>query len=206
MIKIDPPRAGAECRVCSVNVAESAGDVVEVLFQAEGSNHATIVKLCPQHRREAGELLLGEDHLARFLVWRGITDPCLTCTGTGTRLYPSTATWRGGMGGAMMTTDVCDTCWGSGDRHRAGVDLRRLRDEESKRTAAAAVDLLARAAGATLQSSAGAVREIVAVLREAVDKADRGRGKRAARRESIWFAPLAKGLADTLERAIGGGR
>lgn len=30
------------------------------------------------------------------------------------------------MGGASMTTDVCDKCWGSGDKHRPGENLRAL--------------------------------------------------------------------------------
>jgi hypothetical protein len=202
VIELHPNRDRSTCSICRWTEDAPTDNVVAVRFGTDGGNGGQAVNLCPDHRRQAGELLLGEDHLARFLVWRGIADPCLTCSGVGTRPYGSTSTWRGGMGGQMITSDVCDTCWGSGDRFRIGTDLRRLRDEESKRVAAAAVDLLARAAGATLQSSAGAVREIVMVLREAVAKADRGRGKRAAARESIWFGPLAKGLADVLERAL----
>lgn len=67
------------------------------------------------------------------LRWRGVDDPCLKCEGRGVRWYGSTSTWRGGMGAAMITWDVCDVCWGSGDRYRHGCDLRQLRDEESKR-------------------------------------------------------------------------
>ena len=44
-----------------------------------------------------------------------IRHPCAECGGSGYRLYASTATWRGGIGGQAMTTDVCDKCWGSGD-------------------------------------------------------------------------------------------
>lgn len=58
--------------------------------------------------------------------WRGVDDPCTKCQGAGVRSYSSTATWRGGMGGCMITTDVCDRCWGSGDEHRHGEDLRAL--------------------------------------------------------------------------------
>lgn len=39
---------------------------------------------------------------------------CPQCSGSGIKLYGSTATWRGGIGGAAMTNDVCDKCWGSG--------------------------------------------------------------------------------------------
>lgn len=140
----------------------------------------------------------------RFLDWRGIDGPdvCRTCDGIGKRMYGSTATWRGGMGGAMMTTDVCDACWGSGDRYHPGADQRRLRDEENARIAAAAVDVLARDAGATLSSSSGAVMEIVRLLNEAADKADRSRKNPIPGRDSIWFAPLVRSLASTLERAV----
>jgi hypothetical protein len=41
-------------------------------------------------------------------------DRCKACHGWGMRTYGSTATWRGGVGGQAMTTDVCDRCWGSG--------------------------------------------------------------------------------------------
>ncbi len=58
--------------------------------------------------------------------WRGVDDPCETCQGSGVKVYSSTATWGGGMGGSMMTKDVCDKCWGSGDKHRQGEDLRAL--------------------------------------------------------------------------------
>lgn len=39
---------------------------------------------------------------------------CIRCHGDGIRLYGSTATWRGGIGGAAMTYGVCNLCWGSG--------------------------------------------------------------------------------------------
>jgi hypothetical protein len=156
---------------------------------------------------EAAELITmpATELRLRFLDWRGIdpVDACRTCDGVGRRCYGSTATWRGGMGGAMMTTDVCDACWGSGDRYHPGADLRRLRDEESGRVAKEAVDALARAAGATLSSTVVQVMEIVTILREAAESAGKARGRnRNPRRESIWFAPLVKSLADTLERGL----
>lgn len=52
-----------------------------------------------------------------YLEWRGIhpRDACVLCGGAGVRVYPNTATWRRvGMSGQMLTTDVCDLCWGSG--------------------------------------------------------------------------------------------
>lgn len=64
--------------------------------------------------------------LMQFLEWRGIEDQCVKCGGTGRRAYASTSTWHGGAGGSMMTEDICDRCWGTGDQTRKGADLRRL--------------------------------------------------------------------------------
>ena len=43
---------------------------------------------------------------------------CERCGGWGKYAYPDTSTWRHGIGGQSFTTDVCDGCWGSGDKHR----------------------------------------------------------------------------------------
>ena len=56
-----------------------------------------------------------------------IEEPCGTCGGiAGRRIYGSTSTWRGGIGGAAMTEDVCDKCWGTGDLANKGRDLREM--------------------------------------------------------------------------------
>ena len=52
--------------------------------------------------------------------YRGIEihEACKDCDGFGIKVYGSTATYRGGIGGQMMTNDVCNKCWGSGrDKH-----------------------------------------------------------------------------------------
>jgi len=61
-----------------------------------------------------------------FLAWRNVDEPCDRCGGSGVRCYPSTAGWRGGAAGQQVTSDVCDLCWGSGDKNRHGVNLKRL--------------------------------------------------------------------------------
>ncbi len=58
-------------------------------------------------------------------------NPCSDCGGSGYKLYGSTATWRSGIGGAMMTEDVCDVCWGSGDTDKPWPSRRRLEWLES---------------------------------------------------------------------------
>lgn len=66
----------------------------------------------------------------RFLQWRGIQpdDACVRCDGAGRISYSNTSTWRHGIGGQAITPGVCDACWGSGDRRRPGVDLRKMID------------------------------------------------------------------------------
>jgi DnaJ-class molecular chaperone len=45
-------------------------------------------------------------------------DECPDCQGQGKKHYANTSTWRYGIGGAAVTMDVCDKCWGSGSRTR----------------------------------------------------------------------------------------
>jgi len=66
------------------------------------------------------------DETTRRLAWRGVRSPCPKCTGAGRRGYPGGQTWRGGMGTTLVTWDVCDGCWGSGDADAPGVDLRAM--------------------------------------------------------------------------------
>lgn len=58
--------------------------------------------------------------LERFREWRGldIGETCSRCDGAGRKCYPDTSTWHGGAGGQMITYDVCNKCWGSGDEKR----------------------------------------------------------------------------------------
>jgi hypothetical protein len=69
---------------------------------------------------------------------------CDSCGGLGRRAYGSTSTWSGGAGGQMMTADVCDRCWGSGDVDLPGEDLRVVLRE--RRECKRMLDLLERAA------------------------------------------------------------
>ena len=41
-------------------------------------------------------------------------------------MYNSTAIWRGGVGGRMMTEGVCDKCWGTGRSDKRGTDLKKM--------------------------------------------------------------------------------
>jgi hypothetical protein len=74
---------------------------------------------------------------------RGIEEPCKECGGFGVTTYGSTSTWRGGAGGQMLTSGVCDKCWGSGDAHRKWPSHRAAQNNERevKRLRAMYIDL-----------------------------------------------------------------
>lgn len=61
------------------------------------------------------------------LAWRGIdpAEACKECGGSGSKVYGDTSTWRRGVGGQSLTQDVCDHCWGSGNRLAPWPDRRR---------------------------------------------------------------------------------
>lgn len=67
-----------------------------------------------------------DEPYARFLEWRNVNTPCPGCSGAGSKAYGSTATWRGGLGGQAITMDVCDRCWGSGDKDCPWTSIRKL--------------------------------------------------------------------------------
>lgn len=67
-----------------------------------------------------------EQAIARVIEARGVETPCTRCSGLGTRVYGSTSTWSGGIGGQAMTTSACDACWGTGDAHKTGANLRAM--------------------------------------------------------------------------------
>lgn len=63
-----------------------------------------------------------------MLMYRGI-DPdevCKACSGLGVISYGNTSTWRRGVGGNMITMDVCNHCWGSGNANRKWPDWRLI--------------------------------------------------------------------------------
>ena len=92
----------------------------------------------PQVRSKSAAALLTQ--WQQFLDERNIQSPCPACSGLGVRVYGSTATWRGGIGGQTLTQDVCSYCWGSGDANRKWPSWRhyealqrkvdKLREEE----------------------------------------------------------------------------
>jgi hypothetical protein len=56
---------------------------------------------------------------------------CSACSGRGEITYGDTSTWRRATGaGQMLTSDVCERCWGTGRADRMGPDLRRIKSVE----------------------------------------------------------------------------
>ena len=53
-------------------------------------------------------------------------DKCHKCHGRGWLLYPKTTTYMHGVGGNVMTKDVCEVCWGSGDERNPFRNLREV--------------------------------------------------------------------------------
>lgn len=65
---------------------------------------------------------------------RGIPpdEKCPECGGWGVKAYGSTATWqRGVIGGQMITNDICDHCWGSGNKYHPWLNLRELYQKDN---------------------------------------------------------------------------
>lgn len=62
----------------------------------------------------------------RFVLIRGIEELCEECSGSGIKMYPSTAQWSGDIGGAAITKGICDKCWGSGDKNNPWLNLKSL--------------------------------------------------------------------------------
>ena len=146
--------------------------------------------------------MLNEEQRKAFLKHRDIDVPCTRCHGLGVIWYGSTSTWRGGMGGASMTQDVCDECWGSGDANRHWVDLKKLRNEENHRVAVRAAELFAERCGVAFRSVRPGLRELIAEI----EKFGRGRKKRAEGFDiaCICLAKLLKDLVDAEEKKVPG--
>lgn len=92
-----------------------------------------------------------------------------------------------------MAWDVCDLCWGTGDEHRHGVDLRKQRDEEDARVHKRAAVLLAWSVGSTWDVTKPALNAIA----DELERLSRGRKERPR-----FFYDLCSSLVKTL-RSMG---
>lgn len=141
-----------------------------------------------------------DDWYARMLEYRGVDEPCLKCAGSGVRVYGSTATWRGGIGGQAVTQDVCDHCWGTGDAHRKGADLRRITAERQAWEAEQCAEWLARRSGAKLSM----MRAHLLLLADVVEREARKRKPVGVEPGGVyWYARSAESLAATIRELAG---
>jgi hypothetical protein len=127
-----------------------------------------------------------------MLEWRGVEDPCEMCGGSGVVSYANTSTWRHGFGGQAITNGVCDSCWGSGDKHHPWENLRKLRDEEQQRIASAALELFARRVGSQVPSLKPAIQELCKVL---------DREARRRKPPAPYWEQVCSGLSKVLQEA-----
>jgi hypothetical protein len=75
---------------------------------------------------------LEESSVGALLEFRGIEKPCKKCSGAGSRVYADTSTWHSGIGGQMLTTGVCDHCWGSGDELNIWPSHRKYQNMQNR--------------------------------------------------------------------------
>ena len=108
----------------SKDKATARSDLLEMW--AESCRRAEDEVCSKQNAGASGELALDWAVNIAQLAYQINDIACERCHGAGERTYPSTATWRGGVGGAMMTKDVCDRCWGTGREDYTGFDLRKM--------------------------------------------------------------------------------
>jgi hypothetical protein len=112
-----------------------------------------------------------EGAFREMLRWRGIETECHVCHGTGSKLYGSTSTWRGGVGGCSMTWGVCDHCWGSGDEHEKWANLRSLESKRADWENEQCLSYFARKTGASLST----VRRYLTAVADILEREERRR-------------------------------
>jgi len=138
-----------------------------------------------EHRLQESALSILEDMRGAVHKLMGVA--CTHCGGTGVRVYPSTATWHGGMGGASMTPGVCDKCWGSGRTDVSGPNLRKV--ESALRTAEKEASL--RWFEQRIGGNLGMIREHLPTIVTKLRKARWG--------SNFWLHRCVDVVADTLE-------
>lgn len=134
-----------------------------------------------------------EEAWRRMCDLRGVETPCPKCDGYGVRLYGSTSTWRGGMGGQALTHGVCDSCWGSGDATRQWTDLRKLETERVAMSDRECAEWLARKCGASYSR----MRESLARFADVIE-AEKRRRKVPAGVDLFWYSRAAEAVAGAL--------
>lgn len=137
---------------------------------------------------------MDHDEFRRMLLrHRQVEVPCSRCRGMGGRSYPSTATWRGGMGGASITYDVCDECWGSGDERAPWTNLRKERNEREAEVCRRVAAFWAEKSGAQFDN----MHDAVSAIADELERLSRSRKPRPR-----FFDLGCISLAKTLRRCV----
>jgi cell division protein FtsB len=125
---IEFPEGSSGNLVTTVSAKLFAKYCTETLQEENERLQADVERL----RKQVHELQNQREHMYdTMLQWRGIErengdEPCRGCNGSGVRAYGNTTTWRGGVGGQVITSDVCDKCWGSGNSENVWVNLKSI--------------------------------------------------------------------------------
>ena len=106
--------------------------------------------------------------------------------------------WQGGIGGAAMTRDVCDVCWGSGDKHKTWQDLRVWRDRDTEMSREQAFKYLQTVFGASLSS----LRKDLLIFADIIEKETRRR-KLPEGTDEFWYKRSAETFAIAVRRLCG---
>jgi hypothetical protein len=126
--------------------------------------------------------------LQHFLHQRGVDDPCETCHGYGVKSYANTSTWRGGMGGNMITRDICSSCWGSGDKYRPWLDLRSLNNQQKAWEENQCLSYLAQRIGANLTVLNMRIKDLAEYCHKQANKRKIPEGEEAFWWHQNWYA------------------
>lgn len=101
---------------CADQVRAASATITRLARELEVCERPLRAEIARQAERIAELEAHRDGEYERLMDWRGLEPgyECRKCGGAGVRAYGDTATWRGGIGGQMITSDVCDGCWGSG--------------------------------------------------------------------------------------------
>lgn len=132
-----------------------------------------------------------------FLKKRGVYIPCPKCAGYGVRFYGSGATWRGGVGTASCERDICDECWGTGDFHRKGTDIRKLENALKSKEASDCANWLMNKTGINFKFTRGHWKHLL----ERLDK-EQNRRKLPEGINSLHYHSTVESLKKTLSDMI----
>lgn len=74
------------------------------------------------------------EFITKALAWRHIEpeNSCFECGGSGIKMYANTATYHPHfIAGQAITPDVCNKCWGSGDKTKHWPSHLKMAEQET---------------------------------------------------------------------------